>query len=293
MKPTNGEGVVVRKDPFMPYLQQLIQRKQNERTRLLNDIQSLDEEIEVLQYERDHRDMYSTAIPDFPKDLFEDAEVHSDEEIPHEIPMVEEALVAFAQAAPAPRVKKPGGGGGVHPDNYKLHPNLQDVPFKSTMFKDISYNLVRSFVVEWAQREGMKTWFRTRDIVRIARVPASVASKRLRELQDEAIVEWNGVERGGSKFRYKKPEPGAFVPRPRVVPPERDKPAYADAPHRGEPVRLVDTGKKGTQMQVGGRGRTKAKAKDRAYAAAQAAVAARAEAQKSKAQKAPKWKRNK
>lgn len=286
----------------MPLLQRQIQQLQTERTNALQRIRDIDEEIEILEYERDRRDLFLTAVPDFPPGQPQQQVLDLSQRPPDAKALQresEDALIEFAKSTPArkPSQKKVSRSGmtyhagPLHPQNDELHPNLRDVAFKSTMFKDISYNLARMFVREWKEREGM-AWFSRSDLSAIG-VPASVATKRLAELQKEGLIEWNGKQRGGSRFRFKKPDPAKPEPRMRQVPPERTKPAYTDAPRRGEPIRLENQGKKGTLMQSGGRGRTKAKARDRAYEAQQRAIEERMEAQKSKAQRDPKWKRNK
>jgi hypothetical protein len=142
-----------------------------------------------------------------------------------------------------------------------------------------------------------RTWARWLDtfsdyeFAEILRVDPEVARKFIRAMIWHGIVEDTGDEYING---YGVPEHVyAYVPLPpgprehfTKDPPEKTTPgAYGWAPRRGMPIRLVDDGKRGTAMQVGGGGRMKMINRERAYQRMEQAKMERAERQRLKALK--------
>jgi hypothetical protein len=139
-----------------------------------------------------------------------------------------------------------------------------------------------------------RTWARWLDtfsdyeFADVLRVDPEVARKFIRAMVWHGIVEDTGDEYING---YGVPEHiYAYVPLPTgptehitKMPPEKATPGcYGWAPRRGMPVRLVDTGRQGSIMQVGGGGRRRYKDRERAYQRMVEAVEARKTKQKQK-----------
>lgn len=131
---------------------------------------------------------------------------------------------------------------------------------------------VRDFVA--AQEAG----FTFGDVMAAVSLPESDVSAYMARFRERGLVQ----NVGGGGFVY-LPAPGDSSPRPRRKPPEKDPPAYTDAPAgRGEPVRIVDHGKRATATS-----RHREKLRDKRHdeimsAREEAAERARAKAEKTK-----------
>lgn len=93
------------------------------------------------------------------------------------------------------------------------------------------------------------------------------------------LLERGVIEGSAGHYRYVH-TPGDSSPRPTRTPPERNPPAYTEAPKRGEAVRIVDHGKRATATS-----RHREKLRDARHNAMQEAREQSAERQRAKAQK--------
>lgn len=125
---------------------------------------------------------------------------------------------------------------------------------------------VRDYVVATGE-------FSMGDAVDALGLPEMAVAEYLARLGERGLVEG-----AGGFFRYVAPADTAPRVRPRRRPPELDPPAGADAPKRGEPVRIVDHG----QGAAAG-GKHKMKLKQQAWERQENAREARAEEQRAKA----------
>lgn len=126
---------------------------------------------------------------------------------------------------------------------------------------------VRDFVTEHET-------FTLADVISACQLPEMDASHYVAKLQDRGVIE-------GAGGHYKRvPVPAGTPPHPTRRPPEKDPPAYTEAPKRGEAVRIVDHGKRATATS-----RHREKLRDQRHARMQEAREESAERARAKASK--------
>lgn len=104
-------------------------------------------------------------------------------------------------------------------------------------------------------------------------------------IEQARAAKWITEDEETGTFTYIKPE-GPVLPHPTRRPPEKDPPAYLDAPHRGEAVYVTNHGERGRKMNQPGQGlrqRLRDKRREEIEVAREEAAAAR----RAKSQKDP------
>lgn len=174
---------------------------------------------------------------------------------------------------------------GIPGELHAMPAALRGGPLGMRIKHATAQRLILSLVAE------AKTGRVARELVAATELPQKAVEGHLRALAEHKLIQSTGRTRGGLR-EYGTRVVADPTSRPRHPLPEKEPPAGIEKKATGMPVRIRTERAQRRSLSTPG-ARQHHKNSERNYQRQQDAVAARAEAQKAKAQREPKWKRNK